>query len=96
MATKSFGRETTQERNYTAELQNVADAKFPIQVTTQDGKLINVSYETTWLEGGTTPVETTDKDGNAVIEYEENYTDKKLSAAQIKKIDAWIKENIEA
>lgn len=96
MATKTFGAEPAKERDYVAELQKEVGVKFPIQVTTQNGELINLSYETEWQEGGTRPIETSEIDeaGNPVIEYEENYTKHKLTAAQIKKIDAWAKENI--
>mgnify|MGYP001396367678 CR=1 FL=1 len=96
MATKTFGKEPETERNYVAELHKLVGAKFPVSVTTEFGKLVNVVYETEWKEGNTTPVETDelDENDNPIIDYKENYTKRKLTAAQIKKVDAYIKKNI--
>ena len=96
MATKTFGKPQKTAADLISEVYKLAGDKFPLSLTTSNGKIINASYETTWVEGGTVPVESTDESGNIVTDYKENYTDKKLTAAQIKKIDAWIEKNIEA
>lgn len=96
MATKTFGKLPKTNQDFIDEIHKLADDKFPLSVTSANGKLLNVSYETTWQEGGTTPVETIDESGNTVIDYEGSYSKHKLSAAQIKKIDAYIEKNIEA
>lgn len=95
MDTKNFGTAATEPRDYATEAQELVGVQFPIETTVdQQGNLVGVSYNSTWREGSTTPKEVTDKNGKASIEYEENYTDKKLTNAQIKKIDQYIQENI--
>jgi len=96
MATKTFGKLPKSNQDYIEELHSLVGAKFPLSITSSNGKLLQASYETTWLSGGTVPVESVDADGNTVTDYEENYTKEKLTAAQIKKIDAYLEENIEA
>lgn len=92
MATKTFGKEQKTSQDYIADIYKLAGAQFPIEVTVANGQLIKVTYETEWKEGSTTPY--TKPDGT--IGYKANYTNKKLTVAQIKKIDAHIKEHIEA
>ena len=95
MATKTFGTPVKTAEEYLQELYKLAGVEFPIEITLSNGKIVAASYETTWKDGGTTPVEKLDKKTNeTTIEYEEHYTNKKLTAAQIKKVDAWLKENI--
>lgn len=96
MATKTFGKLPKSNRDYIEELYSLVGVKFPLSITSSNGKLLTASYETAWTSGGTVPVESTDSDGNTVTDYEENYTKEKLTAAQIKKIDAYLEENIEA
>ena len=97
MATKTFGKVPKTSDEYLDELYKEAGATFPVKVVVDAGKLFSISYDTDWKEGGTTPVEVKDKKTGAVtIDYKENYSNKKLSAAQIKKIDAWIEKNLEA
>lgn len=101
MTVKTFGSHKepatqAEVRDYASELQDLVGAKFPVSVSVNSaGNLIGASYESSWKEGGTTPVELTDPETNDVtIEYREDYKDKKLSASQVKQIDGWLKENI--
>lgn len=98
MTTKTFGQPLKKEEDYIDEVRALVDGlQFPLFVrTSASGELAEVQYETEWLEGGTTAVEKTDDEGNTFIDYEENYTTKKLTAAQIKTIDKWATENIQS
>lgn len=96
MAKKTFGSQPKNQdiNSVTAELHKLVGAKFPVRLIFENGVLIGGDYETTWREGGVTTKESIDEHGEPVYENIENYTDHKLTAAQIKKIDAWIEENI--
>ena len=99
MATKVFGshdKPAKTANDYSAELYEIIGARFPLSLKVENGKMTGVSYETEWQEGTTTPVDTgkVDDNGNPIIDYKENYTKRKLTAAQIKKVDAYIKKNI--
>lgn len=96
MATKAFGSPVKTSQDYIDELHELAGVEFPINITVTGGRIATITYETTWKEGSTMPVATGEVDGmgNPVIEYEDNYSNKKLTAAQIKKVDAYIKKNI--
>lgn len=106
MTTKSFGAALKTNEDYMQELHDLVGQIFPITMTvnTATGQVQQFSYETEWKEGGTTAVEKTDDNGstildeqdNPVIDYIENYTKKKLTAAQIKLVDQWASENIKS
>lgn len=94
MATKTFGKLPKSNQDYIEELHSLVGAKFPLSITSSNGKLLQATYETTWLSGGTAPVESIDSDGNTVTDYVQNYSAKKLTPAQIKKIDDYITANL--
>lgn len=94
MATKTFGKLPKSNRDYIEELYSLVGVKFPLSITSSNGKLLTASYETAWTSGGTVPVESTDSDGNTVTDYVQNYSAKKLTPAQIKKIDDYITANL--
>lgn len=95
MAIKSFGTNPRTTNSMIQELYEDAGVIFPVTMAVSDGKIQTASYETEWNTGSTTPVETVDaKTGDPVVEYKESYTKQKLTSAQIKKIDAWIKDNL--
>lgn len=97
MSIKTFGAHSSSEPvkqpdDYIADLQKLVDCKFPISATvSKTGELLGVTYETTWREGSTTPV--TNKKGR-VTKHDEDYTERELTPAQIKKIDAYLSENV--
>lgn len=92
MTSKQFGiQETTKARDYASEVNAIAQGVPHQLVIDRDGDLIGFSYETTWKSGGTTPVL---DDNDEVVDYKEKYKNEKLSAAQIKKLDEWAKENV--
>lgn len=79
------------------ELYGIIGEQFPYSLkVTSEGGVTSFEYETEWVEGGTVAVEKQDEQGNTFIDYEENYTTKKLTAAQIKLIDKWANDNIES
>lgn len=94
MATLEFGESSKTANEYIVEIQELLDASPPLTVTVVEGVLKKVSVETEWKEGETTPVESVDEDGNTVIDYEENYTEKSLTQAQINKLNTYMQENI--
>jgi hypothetical protein len=102
MATKTFGSEPKTSDDYVNELYKHVGIKFPLSMTVVGGRLVTGSYETTWEEGGTEPKPRVDKrnqpvyhpNGEPVYDYVQHNTKKKLTDAQIKKIDAWMKENV--
>lgn len=97
MATKTFGKELKTSDDYLAEIYKLAGVQFPISITVVAGQLTSASYDTIWKTGGTTPVEVKDKKtGEVTLDYKENYSKQKLTAAQIKKIDAYLEKNVEA
>jgi hypothetical protein len=56
-----------------------------------DGSVTSMTYDSEWKEGGTTPVEKTDKKTKKVtVTYKENYTDHKLTKSDTKKLDDYI------
>lgn len=61
------------------------------------GNVTGIEYQKEWREGGTEAVDTGELDeaGLPVIEYKENYKDRKLTQAQIKELDAFIKKIVE-
>lgn len=93
MATKTFGEQNppTLIDTITSDLHKLVGVEFPCIVTVTEGKLTHFSYDTEWKEGGTEPVEHTNpRTKEVTIEYKENYKVKKLTDAQIKKIDEHI------
>lgn len=98
MATKQFGNKpkTPQDtaQAATAELYKLIGANFPCDIAVQDGAIVAFSFDDTWQEGGTTPVETEDGEGNITTEYKENYKTRKLTKQQIAKLEAWAKQNV--
>lgn len=96
MAVKEFGASPEPPKNYIDEVYKLMGFEFPIEIESKDGVVFRIRYETEWKEGGTTPFETGKfyPDGNPILDYKESYKDRKLTAAQIKKLDAWIKEQI--
>lgn len=110
MATIDFGLDTKTSDDYIAEIYETIGAHFPLSVAVGDGKLLRVSAETEWREGGTTPVEeeveiekTLVVDGveetvkvteTRVVDYEEDYTEKKLTKAQVDDLNAYIEDNL--
>lgn len=94
MATKTFGADLKTGDDYIKEIYSLVEVEFPIAISVAGGKIVNASYETEWKTGSTNPVEKTDKEGNVTIEYEENYTKHKLTADEIKTIDAWLEHQV--
>ena len=94
MATLEFGTTQKTADEYIAEIYDLIKAKCPLAVTVSNGELKNVSVETSWKEGETVPVESVDEDGNTVIDYEENYTEKSLTQAQIADLNNYLQENL--
>jgi len=73
-------------------IYKIAGKNVPLTIDRDfNGTLVDVKYETSWKEGGTTPVERKTKAGT-IIEYKENYTDVALSNSEIKKIDDYISD----
>lgn len=100
MATKVFGShdETTLTADdYYIEIYKLIGDRFPLSLKVINGKITGASYETEWKEGTTTPVDTgkVDDTGNPIIDYKENYTTKKLSKEQTKKLDSYLEKNIQ-
>lgn len=72
-------------------IQELADgAAVPITISHGPGGKPKIDVAHNWREGGTEPVE--DEKGN--IAYQEKYTDKSLTKAQINAIDEFIKSII--
>lgn len=102
MSIKSYGKTTkdllTQNpaQELRDELYELIGAQFPLSLLfDQQQNLIGVTYETTWKEGGTEPVEKVNKKtGETTIEYKENYSNKKLTDKQIDTVDNWIKHKL--
>ena len=96
MATKQFTGMLKDTNYYVEQLHAIADgAKFPIRISVDAGKIANITYETTWDEGTVTPVEAKARDGEEIAtDYVQNYSAKKLTPAQIKKIDDYITANL--
>lgn len=97
MATKSFGTtEIETVKRPHEELYELVGVEFPLSLTIdKSGSIIGASYDTTWKTGTTTPTEKYDrKTKETETVYEEDYEDHKLTAAQIKAIDGWLKENV--
>lgn len=91
MTRKSFGTPPKSADEFAAEIYDIVGVRFPVDVSADSRGLIAFSYETEWKEGSTKPV--FDENGN-VTDYEEDYKEKKLTQAQIKKIDTWAEQNI--
>lgn len=77
------------------EAQKTVGVEFPLTIN-QDfntGKVTSVEYEKEWKTGGTEAVDTgeVDESGTTIFDYEEDYTEHKLTAEQVKKVEAWIK-----
>ncbi len=96
MATLDFGTTTPTKtgNDFITEIHELLGCKPPISATVSGGKLLQVSVETEWKEGGTTPVEIVNKDGETVVDYEEDYTEKKLTKAQVDALNAYIEDNL--
>lgn len=96
---------------YIEDIYEAIGAECPLTVTVVDGVLKRVTAETEWKEGGTTPVEedveveksilvdgveeTVNVTETRVVDYEEDYTEKKLTKKQIEDLNAYISGNIE-
>lgn len=92
MATKEFGKtEATESRNYVAEVEKIAPGLPATYRTNEAGELIGFSYDTAWVAGGT---EVVLDENDEPVDHAEKYKDKKLTAEQIKKLDAWAKANV--
>lgn len=96
MATKTFGKEIKSGDQITEELYTIVGDRFPLSLTIANGAVVNMTYEDEWKEGTTNAIDTSELDENnqPIVNYEEDYTNKKLSKAQIAKINAWAEENI--
>lgn len=82
---------------YISEIYELIGVEFPLEITVSpDGKLLKILAETEWSIGTTDAVTTNHEDGTVSTEYKENYTEKKLTEAQIKKLNIWIEQNIGA
>lgn len=83
-----------------AEINKLTNKNVPFGiVTSPDGRVVTIQYEKEWKEGGTKAVEKTiGKGKNAIttIEYEEDYKTVKLTADEVKKLDAYIAEKTKA
>lgn len=93
MATKTFGTHEVKRLDtaeLTAEIWKLAGVKFPISTTIVDNKLVGVTFETTWQEGTTSPVENED----GTIENVGDYTTRKLTAKQIETVEDWIESKL--
>lgn len=74
------------------ELHELVGEQFPLTIDSFSGSL-RIKYDTEWKEGGTRAKETISKEtGEKEITYLEQYTEKKLTKEQIKKIDDYIAE----
>lgn len=93
MSTKEFNTFSADlRRDYAAEMQELVGANMPISIRTNvSGELEAVTFETEWKEGTTEPV--LDED-DKVIGYKENYTSQKLDRKKVKKLEAYIDENL--
>lgn len=78
MATKTQESELLTNEDVTAKLYSLVGASFPLQVTTQFGKLVKAKYETEWKEGSP----------------ETGYKERSLTPKQIKQLDDWISDNL--
>ena len=79
-------------KDLTKEIYELVGENFPLSISIELGKVVDVKYSKEWREGGTIP--TPREDGS--IEYVEDYTDKKLTEKQVETIDNWIKENLDS
>lgn len=98
MATKNFGATDLQPRDIGAEamaaVHKLVGENVPVKIGVLNDKIVQFSFDTEWQEGGTTPV--VDMKTKQVTGYKEDYTTKKLSAAQVAKLEKWAKENVVA
>lgn len=83
-----------------SEIQKLTGKTVPLSIERNpDGSVAKIEYQKEWREGGVKSVEkTTGKGKHAVktIEYEEDYKDVKLTADEVKKLDAYIAEQTKA
>ncbi len=94
MATLEFGAQTKTADEFIAEIYTLIGAEFPLGVVVIGGELKQVTAQTTWKEGDTTPIEE-EVDGEIVVTgYEENYSNKSLTPAQITLLNTYMQENI--
>jgi len=95
MATLEFGTSATKTADeFITEIYTLIGAQFPLGVVVIGGELKQVTAETTWKEGDTTPIEE-EVDGEIVVTgYEENYSNKSLTPAQITLLNTYMQENI--
>jgi hypothetical protein len=99
MATKDFGTHTpNNSEDIAAELRKLVGANLPLKITTSNGVLVGVSYDTIWQEGTTEAVSTGELDENGVeqLDYKANYKKQRLSKDQIKKLDNYIAKALKA
>lgn len=101
MATIEAGLAPKTSQEYIIELYEFTGVEgFPVSLqVANDGKLLNISVETEWKTGGTTPVEETsviNENGEKIYtEYAENYEEHSLSNNEIAKVNEYIALNLE-
>jgi len=95
MSTLEFGdNKINSADDYIKEIYTLIGENFPLTVTTMGGVLKQVLCETSWLEGGTIPVESISESGELTVTYQESYEEKSLTQEQLDKLDIYMKENI--
>lgn len=97
---KSQAEKVKTPQDYIAELVALVGANFPlaIETSTIDGSLTNITFESTWKEGGTKPIEEEYIDENGEkkyrLAYVGEYEEKHLTAEQIAKLEQWAAQNL--
>lgn len=101
MSSYSFGNSPTTDKTskeFINEIYEIVGDNFPVKITVIAGQVTYFTFDSTWKEGTTTPretrVEQPDGTYKTVIEYEEDYTEKQLTAEQIAQIEQWATANI--
>lgn len=91
MATKQFTKKEDAAENIVDSIYKAAGVSgSSVTVDGINGEITAISCETEWKEGDTKPVK--NKKGE-ITGYKENFKNKSLTQAQIKKIDAYIADN---
>lgn len=96
MATLEFGNSNNIKTadDYANEIYALIGEQFPLTLVVTDGNLKQVKCETSWKEGGSISIESTNDDGELVVDYEDDYEEKSLSQAKINKLNTYMQENI--
>jgi hypothetical protein len=95
MATHSIEAEIKTAEQLTEELYGLVGKRFPVSLqVTPEGRVVGCEFDDEWKEGGTTAVEKTDDNGQTFIDFQEDYTDKKLTASERKKVQDWASAQI--